>query len=99
VLLALIYVFYTIPLAAASTLVNPSKLSELFPRLGDWSEKSGTNIANLVSGAITAIIWSGFFSVCPIMFISIANSGSGATSKIGAEFCALQYCKCALCSL
>jgi hypothetical protein len=85
-------VFYTIPLTAASALVDPMKLDELFPRFTEWSESlGGFEITQLVSGFITALIWSTFFALCPIMFKSIANCGSKATSVANAEFKALQY--------
>lgn len=91
-LLSVIYVFYTIPLTAASALVDPGKLDELFPQLADWTEKlGGLQVTNLVSGFMTALIWSVFFALCPIMFKSIANCGSKATSVAFAEFKALQY--------
>jgi hypothetical protein len=91
-LLAAIYVFYTIPLTAASTLVDPTQLDELFPEFDKWSNRlGGLEVTKLVSGFMTALIWSTFFAICPIMFKSIANCGSNATSVASAEFKALQY--------
>ena len=39
-LLAAIYVFYTIPLTAASRLVDPASVQELFPNLSSWVDVS-----------------------------------------------------------
>jgi hypothetical protein len=89
-LLAAIYVFYTIPLAAASALVDPTRLDELFPEFTKWSNNlGGLEVTKLLSGFMTALIWSTFFAICPIMFKSIANCGSNATSVASAEFKAL----------
>lgn len=85
ILLAFIYVFYTVPLTAASNLVDAESLDRLFPGLKDFE------MSSLVSGFATALIWSAFFAVCPTLFKSIANFGSRATSVASAEFSALQY--------
>jgi len=91
-LLATIYVFYTVPLAAAAALVDPESLDELFPGFGNVSEDwGGVEFTSLISGFMTALIQSSFFALCPIMFKSIANCGSRATSVASAEFKALQY--------
>jgi hypothetical protein len=37
-LLATIYIFYTIPLTAASKIVDPESIREVFPRLSQWTE-------------------------------------------------------------
>ena len=67
-LLGAIYFFYTIPLTAASRLVSPQQLDQLFPKLGDTSDLVGFQLANLMSGLATAVIWSSFFAICPVMF-------------------------------
>lgn len=91
VLLVLIYVFYTVPLTLASQLVNPESLSNIFPNATAFAEEKGIHITLLLSGLITALIWSGFFALCPVLFLSISNFGSMATSVANAEFKALQY--------
>lgn len=67
-LLFMIYVFYTIPLTLASQLAEPKNLENLFPRVVEASEENGVKITLLVSGLITAFIWSTFFALCPLMF-------------------------------
>jgi hypothetical protein len=67
-LLAFLYVFYTVPLTLASQLVNPAALDKIVPEATQISKKKGFEITLLLSGLITALIWSGFFAVCPILF-------------------------------
>ena len=90
-LLATIYVFYTIPLTAVSRLVDAEQLDQLFPELAKWSQDLGLEVAQYASGFLTALIWSTFFALCPILFKSIANFGSRATSVASAEFMAFKY--------
>jgi hypothetical protein len=40
VMLAFIYIFYTIPLTAASRLVDPESIEEVFPQLFRWTDVS-----------------------------------------------------------
>jgi hypothetical protein len=65
ILLACIYIFYTFPLTLASQFVARDKLSELFPNI---EQIKLFQAADLVSGALTAAIWSAFFATCPVMF-------------------------------
>ena len=67
-LLATIYIFYTVPLTFAARLVDPGSLEELAPRMAEWSESHDLKIIELFSGMISALIWSVFFALCPIMF-------------------------------
>jgi len=66
--LATIYIFYTVPLTFASRLVDPASLTEVAPRVAEWSEEHDLKIIELFSGMATALIWSTFFALCPIMF-------------------------------
>ena len=92
VLLAVIYTFYTIPLTTAAQLVNYAQLDSLFPRVAKWTDSNfGFSVTHLLSGLISAIIFTTFFGLCPSMFKSIANFGSGAVSFDQAEFSALQF--------
>lgn len=68
ILLTLIFVFYTIPLTAASQLANPEDLGNLIPKLDGVSDERAVEITLLLSGFITAGIWSLFFALCPILF-------------------------------
>ena len=90
-LLATIYTLYTIPLTLASSLVAPERLAELFPQLADRSDSGAFLAGTLVSGMLSALIWTSFFALCPVIFKAIANFGSKATSHAQAEFKALQY--------
>jgi len=58
------YIFYTVPLAFATSLVSPESLNRLIPVLYDWLLDKGIN----VSGLLTAAILSLFFAFCPIIF-------------------------------
>jgi len=89
-LLAAIYVFYTFPISAAAAFADPTKLYELWPEL--------ENIVNnrvlfkqILSGIVPALLFTLFFALCPVMFKSIANFGSNATSVAVAEKAALRY--------
>jgi Calcium-dependent channel, 7TM region, putative phosphate/Late exocytosis, associated with Golgi transport len=87
IFLGFLFVFYTVPLTLASQLVNPEAVNKLFPKFfGSVVQKEIG-----LSGLITALIWSSFFALCPVIFKSIAHFGSKATSVASAEFKALQY--------
>ena len=79
--LVTIYIFYTIPLVAAQALVSPERLSYIFPDIEKWQENS-IFLANIFSGFIPALVWTGFFAICPPMFKIISNFGSNATSSV-----------------
>lgn len=65
-LLGFIYVFYTVPLTLATQLVDPETFKKLFP---DVSQLDHFDVVSpMVSGMLTAGIWSAFFTVCPVMF-------------------------------
>jgi Calcium-dependent channel, 7TM region, putative phosphate len=68
--------------SAASSLVTPAELRRTFPDLVDEER---------VSGFITGILYTAFFSVCPQIFKILSNFGSGATSVQHAETSALRY--------
>lgn len=84
--LACIYIFYTIPISFAQSLVSPKNLGEI-PRFQKWGFLS----ADILSGLVTALLYTLFFALCPMMFKVIANSGSHATSVQEAEKYALKY--------
>jgi len=89
-LLGTIYFFYTIPLTFATSLVDPSRLQEVFPRYEEWIQEHG-ELAEYLTGIVPALIWTAFFALCPVMFKTIANFGSSATSVYAAEYKSLQY--------
>ena len=62
VCLACLYVFYTIPLTFASSLVNPEVFEQLFPFL------AGTDFPDMITGFLSAMVWSIFFMICPQLF-------------------------------
>jgi len=88
--LAVIFVFYTLPLTFASALVAPEKLNNLIPGI-EKAAKDNQFLSNLLSGIMPALFYSLFFALCPIMFKSLSNFGSNAVSVNQAEFIALQY--------
>lgn len=81
-LLATFYIFYTIPLTFATGLVDPAKWDNLFPGSREWAESSF--YTQYLSGILPALLWTGFFALCPLMFKSLANFGSNALSVFGA---------------
>lgn len=64
------YTLYTVPLSLASQFASQeaSELGTIFPKLGEWSDQFGIEVTGLLSGLLTALIWSTFFAVCPIIF-------------------------------
>ena len=89
--LAFIYVFYTIPITLAQSLVSPQKLQETVPAFYDWVNSTEWLSADIMSGLVSALLYTLFFALCPVMFKGIANSGSRATSVQEAERYALKY--------
>ena len=89
--LAFIYIFYTIPITAAQSLVSPQKLEETLPDLYNWMSQTKYLSAEIMAGLVSALLYTAFFALCPIMFKGIANSGSQATSVQEAEKYALKY--------
>jgi len=88
--LAFIYIFYTIPISAAQSLVSPANLKEAMRPVYDWIDRSRFS-ANILSGLVSALLYTCFFALCPVIFKAIANSGSRATSVQEAEKYALKY--------
>lgn len=82
VCLVLFCCLYTIPLSLTSSLVSSRQLAIWFPNVKD---------VGALSGILTGLLYTGFFSVCPFIFKSLANFGSGATSLRQAEFLAIRY--------
>jgi hypothetical protein len=85
--LAAIYIFYTIPLTLATGLVDPQKWAEAFSF--EWNPS--LFYTQYLSGLLPALLWTGFFAFCPLMFKFLANFGSNALSVLSAEYTALQY--------
>jgi len=83
------HIFMLFLRSIVSSFLAPKSLAESFPGLGHFFDTSliGSAFASLLTG----VAWTLFFSVCPYIFKSIANYGSGATSVRQAEYFALQY--------
>ena len=90
ILLAAIYVFYTFPISAAAAFADPTKLYEIWPELEEIVNNS-VLFKQILSGIVPALLFTLFFALCPVMFKSIANFGSNATSVAVAEKAALNY--------
>ncbi len=88
--LVFIYVFYTIPITAAQSLVAPQTLQKTLPGLQQWLNHLNLS-AEIMSGLVSALLYTSFFALCPVMFKAIANFGSQATSVQEAEKFAMQY--------
>lgn len=82
VCLVLFCCLYTIPLSLTSSLVSAQQLSTWFPTVDD---------VGALSGILTGLLYTGFFSICPFIFKSLANFGSGASSMRQADFLAIRY--------
>jgi Calcium-dependent channel, 7TM region, putative phosphate len=73
---------YTIPLSLTSNLLSANQLATWFPEMKEYS---------LISGILTGLLYTAFFSVCPFIFRALANFGSSATNKGQAEYRAIRY--------
>lgn len=62
------YTFYTIPLTAAAQLVDPQELDAIIPSVKGIEERDRLRLTLLLAGLITALIWSIFFALCPVVF-------------------------------
>ena len=87
--LALIFVFYTVPLTVVGNLASKENLEALIPGLADIANQNSF-VDRLLQGFIPALLFSLFFALCPVMFKAISNFGSNAISVNQAEFKALQ---------
>lgn len=87
-LLAAIYIFYTIPLTFATGLVDPARWADIFGQ--EWNPSEF--YTKYLSGILPALLWTGFFALCPLMFKSLANFGSNALSVQGAGKVLLLSC-------
>ena len=74
---------------AASAILTSSNIESSIPLL--YGLKNDKLFNNVLSGILTGLAWTFFFSVCPYLFKMIANFGSGATSVRYAEYRAIQY--------
>jgi hypothetical protein len=68
VLLGAVFIFYTIPLTAAAKLAKPDDLFSLIPEIDGVSDENLKEMTMLLSGLLTAGIWSTFFALCPMLF-------------------------------
>ena len=80
--LVLFCCLYTIPLSLTSDLFSARQLASWFP---------GLEVHNQISGILTGLLYTVFFSVCPFIFKALANFGSAATSQRHAEYRAIRY--------
>ena len=80
--LVLFCFLYTIPLSLTSDLFSARQLASWFP---------GLEVQNQISGVLTGLLYTFFFSVCPFIFKALANFGSAATSQRQAEYSAIRY--------
>jgi hypothetical protein len=85
-----IYIFYTVPLQAATSLLDPKSIDNIFP--GYMSSLEKTWFKEIYSGLASGLIFSIFFSLCPVIFKFLANFGSNATSQFHAEYTAMKVC-------
>jgi len=88
-ILGSIYIFYILPLTAVQEWLSPEILQGILPNLDNWLQNEFAKY--IFSGFIPALVWTGFYAVCPPMFKAIANFGSNATSAACAEGSALRY--------
>jgi len=65
-----------------STLLTETELDQIFPNVNRLSS---------VTGILSGLLYTLFFSICPFIFKALANFGSGATSVRQAEFKAIRY--------
>lgn len=87
--LAAIYIFYTIPLTFATGLVDPARWADIFGQ--EWNPSDF--YTKYLSGILPALLWTGFFALCPLMFKSLANFGSNALSVQGAGRLVVAFCQ------
>lgn len=88
-MLAVMFVFYTVPLSLIANFAAPENIKELIPGL---AKLTGVNpfLDKLFQGFVPALLNCLFFSLCPIIFKAISNFGSNAISVNEAEYIALQ---------
>eukprot|EP00547_Thalassionema_nitzschioides_P003598 CAMPEP_0194208912 /NCGR_PEP_ID=MMETSP0156-20130528/7215_1 /TAXON_ID=33649 /ORGANISM="Thalassionema nitzschioides, Strain L26-B" /LENGTH=1137 /DNA_ID=CAMNT_0038935977 /DNA_START=263 /DNA_END=3676 /DNA_ORIENTATION=- len=86
--LFVIYVFYTLPLTFVQSLLDPA--ASPLPGYGEWVNSLGF-AGKLIVGLLPGLCFTLFYSLCPVMFKTIANFGSNATSQFAAEYAAMKY--------
>lgn len=64
-------------------------MNQIIPGYSQWVD-SIPWFKGLYSGLASGLIFTIFFSICPVMFKFIANFGSNATSQFHAEYTAMQ---------
>jgi len=85
VIMGTIYLFSTVAINMAASLIAPEKFYNIWPALKRIDQNP------IISGIIPALLFSLFFALCPIIFKAISNFGSNAVSVNEAEYTALQY--------
>jgi len=82
--------FYTLPLTLVSHLLNPDSLAELFPGW-DSLRNEESFFYTMMAGLSSGLMYSLFFSICPQLFMAIANFEGNVSSQRTSEDKALQY--------
>ena len=90
ILLAIMFVTYSIPITLTAQLTTLEKLSDIWPDLKVFVEKYPRS-QRFLSGIVPALLFTLFFALCPVIFKAIANSGSNAVSVNRSEYSALKY--------
>jgi hypothetical protein len=67
-MLGAMYTFYTFPITAATALIEPDEFAGLIPAVANVEEQERYQIALLLAGLVSALIWSTFFALCPVFF-------------------------------
>ena len=62
--LAFIYVFYTIPITAAKSLVSPQNLEQTLPELHNWMNSTEYINAEIMSGLVSALLCKALATQC-----------------------------------
>jgi hypothetical protein len=90
-MLAAIYIFYTIPLTFASSLVSEQNIRVVFPGLAHWSKTSlGFSVTELLSGLISSMITTGFLASCPVLF-KVRSISLLSLESFRVSFCSRKY--------
>ena len=83
------YIFWTVPIQFAVSLVDLTQLYGIWPTLKDVA-KNNPFLNRLISGFVPALLFTSFFATAPHIFRALANFGSNAISINQAEFFAMK---------
>lgn len=86
-MLFIIYVFYTVPLTFIQSLLDPD--ASPIPGYAEFVSSIGF-YGRLLVTLLPGLCFTLFYSLCPVMFKTIANFGSNATSQFAAECAAMK---------